>query len=397
MTNKIYILTISTVRIILFCISFLHGFVLHAETNTPKVQVDMYGHNFEFDAVHIDVSDLLCGEIIPDKIGLAVQEAIRKLPELVAKMDAYVIQYQMDDFAFLLMVKKYVNKQFVDISDNEKSIIIYSLLKVRKLDVLITYNENAITLYGRTNYWIDNVLYVQIENKTYFDLSFSQLKSASAQQLYLDSNHSKSLPLVINTITPPAFHAKQKKVVIPFEYDGFTYFFTAKTNLSLVEYYKELPTLDINTLYLNYGFSDLLKNSLVKEMKKAVSGMKQEMAIDFLLKFTQQAFAYRSDEELYGQEKFSFPEETILNRYSDCEDKAILFATLGTQVLGLNTVALYYKDAKHINIAIQNNGILPNSSFVFDNKNYIICDPTINGYILGDNLSGSHMAKIIEW
>jgi hypothetical protein len=74
-----------------------------------------------------------------------------------------------------------------------------------------------------------------------------------------------------------------------------------------------------------------------------------------------------------------------------------LFATFGSQVLGLNTVALYYKDAKHINIAIQNNGILPNSSFVFDNKNYIICEPTINGYKLGDNLSGSHMAKIIDW
>ncbi len=397
MTIKIYISLLNRITSTIALAVCFTVFSANAETNSKKVQVDMYGHMLEFDEININISNIFCNGIAAQNIHQVVAEISQNSSVLITKMNAYAIQYNMDDMAYLLMAKKYINKKFVGSGDNEKSILLYGILKMKNLDVVLTYNQNELTLYGRTNYWIDNVFYIQLQNKTYFDLSFSQVKAASTQQLFIDAGTGKELPIVVNTIAPPSFQAKQKKVVIPFEYDGFTYFFTAKTNLSLAEYYRELPTLDINTIYLNYGFSELLVNSLVKELKKAVSGMKQETAIDFLLKFTQLAFDYRSDEELYGQEKFSFPEETILNRYSDCEDKAILFATLSKQVLGLHTVALYYKDAKHINIAIQNLGITANSSFIFDNKNYIICEPTIKGYKLGDNLSGASMAKIIDW
>jgi hypothetical protein len=105
----------------------------------------------------------------------------------------------------------------------------------------------------------------------------------------------------------------------------------------------------------------------------------------------------KKDELVYGQEKFSFPEETLTNAYSDCEDKAMLFAVLVNKVYGLKSVALYYKDADHINIAIESWKQNIKGNFVFNDHNYVICEPTGKGFNIGESSTSVHLASLIDW
>jgi hypothetical protein len=312
-------------------------------------------------------------------------------------MEQYATELKMDDMAFLTMLNKVTNTILKSESKDCKTLFKYAILQKKGFDVFIGYSENSITLYGRTNFMVDNCLFIERGTKKYFDLSFNQQQQPQVEQLFVMRHKGKALPIVMNMINPPEFNAKQTKKVMPFEYDGFVYFFTAKVNQSLVDYYKDLPTININTVYLNYGLSETATASLVKEMKKATSYMNTTESVNFILQFVQTTFEYKKDQQVYGQEKFSFPEETLVNAFSDCEDKAMLYAVLVNKVLGLKTVALYYKDAEHINVAIENWNHNIKGNFSFQNQDYIVCEPSVKGFNPGESASEIKFASLIDW
>jgi hypothetical protein len=88
----------------------------------------------------------------------------------------------------------------------------------------------------------------------------------------------------------------------------------------------------------------------------------------------QTAFEYKTDPEQFGREKPLFPDETLFYPFSDCEDRAILFAYLVRHMLGLDVVALDYPG--HIATAVMFSTDIAGDSIVFHGKKYIICDPT---------------------
>lgn len=77
-------------------------------------------------------------------------------------------------------------------------------------------------------------------------------------------------------------------------------------------------------------------------LKAAVGGKAKRVAAGMLLNFVQTAFEYRADGEQFGYERPFFPDETLFYPYSDCEDRAILYAVLVRELLGLDVVLLHY-------------------------------------------------------
>lgn len=371
---------------------------LFAEVATKQFTVDLYGHSLAF-SLRSDFYRQRDRCFNADNISASVEKLMQddQADTLINQMNEYAVALHMDDMAFLMMLNKVTNTLMKQESGDCKTLFKYVILQKKGLDVFIGYSEHSITLYGRTNFLIDNCLYIERGNKKYFDLSFSQKQEPHAEQLFVIRHPGRSVPLVMNMISPPGFNAKQQKKVLPFEYDGLVYFFTTKVNASLVEYYKDLPTINISALYLNYGLSESATQSLVKEMKQATSSMTTAEGVTFLLRFVQTAFEYKKDQQVYGQEKFSFPEETITNAYSDCEDKAMLFAVLVNKVLGLKTVALYYKDAEHINVAVESWKKGQKGNFTFNDLNYIVCEPSGKGFNIGESATSVSYANLIEW
>ena len=64
----------------------------------------------------------------------------------------------------------------------------------------------------------------------------------------------------------------------------------------------------------------------------------------------QTAFAYRTDQDQFSREKWMLPEETLFYPYSDCDDRAVLFAWLVRELLELPVIGIQWPG--HMAVAV---------------------------------------------
>lgn len=142
------------------------------------------------------------------------------------------------------------------------------------------------------------------------------------------------------------------------------------------------PCVDFH-IYAESEPSEAFLQSMDMELRPAVQGKSQEEAVNILLHFVQYAFDYQTDQEQFGYERWFFPEETIASRYSDCEDRAILFSQLVRRLLNMEVVLIYYP-GKHLATAVKfDNPNTQGDYLTVDGKKFLICDPTYIGATLG--------------
>jgi hypothetical protein len=371
---------------------------LHAETSIKKFFVNLYGHilQINYNADFYSTREKLMTEAGMDEFLKSLWND-EETDSLLKQLDKQAAQFNMDDVAYLMMLNKVTDAVFKNEDASFKTLYKYGILKQKGFDVVLGYGEHSLTLYGTTDFNVENALFIQKGNHIYYDLSFNQNSIPETEREYVPqvTTTSGSKIFHLNTFTPPSFKAKHVKKSYPFEYDGYMYFLRCEMNQSLVEYYRDLPDICINSVYLNYGLSDQAKKTLVKSLRDATVNMNTEKAVDFLLKFTQYTFTYKKD----VVEKFAFPEEVLANEVADCEDKSILFAYLSKEVLGIHSIALFYKNEEHINVAVENwkKDDHSKGSFTYNHHNYIVCEPSGNGLNPGESINNISYADIIPW
>ena len=76
-----------------------------------------------------------------------------------------------------------------------------------------------------------------------------------------------------------------------------------------------------------------------------------------------------------------FPEETLFYPYSDCEDRAILFAYLVRKLTPLEVVGLLYSD--HVATAVKFSSYVAGDSRMYQGQRYVVSDPTYIGADVG--------------
>ena len=152
-------------------------------------------------------------------------------------------------------------------------------------------------------------------------------------------------------------------------------------NANLMDFYRDYPQCDL-LLHYKAPMSEELREELYRQLREAVSGKAEEEAAGLLLEFVQTAFDYRTDGEQFGYEKPFFPDETFYYPYCDCEDRAMLYATLVHDLLGLDVVLLDYPN--HIASAVRFKGEVRGDHLLLkDGGKYLICDPTYIGAPIG--------------
>ena len=114
--------------------------------------------------------------------------------------------------------------------------------------------------------------------------------------------------------------------------------------------------------------------SLLTQLKPVVEGQSETEAVNRLLRFVQTAFEYKTDDDQFRQENYLFPLETLHYPYSDCEDRAALFAWLTESLLGLDVVIADFPG--HIATAVKFSQPVQGDSWKMNGKRYTIADPT---------------------
>jgi len=124
--------------------------------------------------------------------------------------------------------------------------------------------------------------------------------------------------------------------------------------------------------------------------------MTEVQAVNFLLHLTQSGFKYKTDGEQFGRERSLFLEESLNFPANDCEDRSIFFGKLVKELLGLRVVGLIYPN--HLATAVEFKSHVKGDSVTYDNRRYIICDPTYIGADIGHaqpNFKGFRDIKFI--
>ncbi len=159
-----------------------------------------------------------------------------------------------------------------------------------------------------------------------------------------------------------------------------------KTTVGLLASYPQTE----NAVYLNAAMSNHIKESLFEAIQAQIEGKSEIEAVSYLLNYLHHSFEYKTDYDQFDKEKTFFPDEIFYYPYSDCEDNTVLFTKLVNSLLGLDVVAVSYRD--HMTAAVAFNEPIEGHQFMVDGKAYTICDPT---YV--DAPIGSIMPKYKEY
>jgi hypothetical protein len=168
--------------------------------------------------------------------------------------------------------------------------------------------------------------------------------------------------------------------------------YTFRCNRNLADYFGTFPQTELK-IYASTPLSGDAAGSLRTALGPDLQGKSPAGKLEFLLSFVQHAFAYRTDGEQFGRERFFFPEETLLFPYSDCEDRAALFCRMVHLFCGLDTLLIEYPS--HVAAAVRLDE--PGDAVVYNSERYIVCDPTYIGAPIARTMKGCNnaTAKII--
>lgn len=117
-----------------------------------------------------------------------------------------------------------------------------------------------------------------------------------------------------------------------------------------------------------------------QELQKNFNEMKKNYTpvqfIGMLLNFVQNAFAYKTDEDQFGYEKYFYPEEVIGYPYCDCEDRAALFAWLVQKYTNAKVIGIQYEGHVATAVYFGEDVNISGDHIDYGGKRYYVCDPT---------------------
>lgn len=163
-------------------------------------------------------------------------------------------------------------------------------------------------------------------------------------------------------------------------------------NKNLIDFFDTYPTPQTErdpyskwTYYAKTPLSDTAKEQLYPSLKKAIEGKSEYAAVNIIMDWIE-SYKYGYDSKVWGYDRAFFPDETIFYPSSDCEDHAILFTRIVTDLLGLKTALIYYPG--HLAAAVKFNGDVKGDYIMHNGDKFTVCDPTIYWNGAGRTMKG---------
>jgi len=310
-----------------------------------------------------------------------------EIEKLLNQINTYKRILNLNDWNLYLFVQKISNT----ILQNTQSSKLLSWFLMNKLgyDIKIGYGTQNIYLMPGIVQLLPNVLYGRIGQRYYYN--FEGIKKILTYPITFSNN--RLLNLADNKI--PYLKKDIETRILSFEEKGRVYHINIPYNKNIIDIYNDYPSLQWE-YYFKQPISSITKAKMFRQLKKTMQGMTEYQAVNFLLHLTQKGFKYETDGEQFGRERSLFFEESLNYPYNDCEDRSIFLGKLVKELLGLNVVALHYPG--HLAIAVEFKSNVKGESINYQNRKYVVCDPTYIGANIGQAMpkfKGSREVKII--
>lgn len=267
---------------------------------------------------------------------------------------------------------------------NDATLWVWAMLVESGYDARIGYADDRVVLMLPSPDRVYDVPQLRLDGTRYYLIQETGRESVPALRTY-DRQHAEAIgPLRLALPVMPQLEGTPEVRTVSFTHDGESHSFQLQYSPAVLDYLEGYPEADLPLLF-QAGVSDNARNALRKYLEPLLRGRSEVDALNLLLRFVQTGFPYKTDQEQFGDERFLLPEETIRSAYSDCEDRAILFAYLVREFLGLQTVALHYP--RHVTTAVRleqtDPDVVGGYQVDVNGDTYVMADPTYINASLG--------------
>ena len=167
----------------------------------------------------------------------------------------------------------------------------------------------------------------------------------------------------------------------PFSYEAAGITLKGEVPTGIMPLLDEYPVIDIPTVASSV-VDKKFRNEVVEQIRTQVAGLDEQDAANRILRFIQKGFPYATDDEQFKREKYFYFEETLYYPMCDCEDRAIFYAYLVHEILGLDVHLIQFPGHECTAVAF-NQPVANGTSYEYKGKTYYICDPTYIGARIG--------------
>ena len=272
--------------------------------------------------------------------------------ELVSKISKKILTDESDQILFCFFI---LNHWGYDAKVGRRKENIVLLLPFEN----IIYKKSFLILNNKKFYIMNDDVSGLIQS---FEQNFSNTNKKLDLKLY-------SSPMLGLDYTSKTLFLKNSNKSIKIRY-----------NSNLINFKSNYPSTELDVFFTSM-VDPITENDLFETFSPLLKDKNELDAVNILLDFVENSFEYKTDIDQFGYEKFYFPEDIFYYKYSDCEDRAVLFSYLVKTLLKLEVIGLEYKT--HVATAVKFNSNIIGDNIVFNNKTYIICDPTYIGSSAG--------------
>lgn len=294
--------------------------------------------------------------------------------ELATQVREHKKRLNLNDWGYCQLLYE-VGKSISRGDRNCGNLFAWFMLSKSGYQAKVGYSGSRIALLITSDTPLYGVIFLDLAGSKYYALPLEADKEAITSLSTYEGNYPGSDKGVsFRIISPPTVEQVEIDRTYRFDYDGQEHQVPVKLNKGPIDFFRRYPQTSLQ-VYFAAAPSPETSQSLLGALRPLVVGKTETEAVNILLKFVQTALNYQIDEEQFGREKSLFLEETLFYPYSDCEDRAILFAYLVRNLLRLEVIGLSYPG--HVATAVRFSSEVGEGDFVrYDQQQYAVCDPT---------------------
>ena len=291
----------------------------------------------------------------------------------------------LGDWAYMNMLRKVCEKQY---GVSNTATLAQAFLMVQSgYRIRLGHDGKKLQMLVASQYDIYSLRYYQLDGTKFYVVSGDKGSKMHICEAKYDKERSLSLqmaqlPKLSSDPTAKRTLSSRKGVTA-----------AVSVNKNLIDFFNTYPQACYKgnhttrwAAYANTPLEKSVKDMLYPSLKKTIAGMTERQAVEILLNWVQTAFEYKYDDEVWGDDRAFFAQETLHYPYCDCEDRSILFSRLVRDLLGLDVVLLYYPG--HLATAVAFSKDENGDYLTYKSRKYIVCDPTYINAGVGRTMPG---------
>ena len=282
----------------------------------------------------------------------------------------------INDWGYFALVKSCASA----LSPNDETgaaLLTWGLMLRSGFDVRVGYNQLGVSVLYATASKVFGLPAVKINGSDYYidkPIAFFPIST------YNPAHQGATGTIHLRINRSLNFQGETVNKKIQFVWSKKTYEFNLKFNPEVIRFLEDYPQTDPD-LYFDAPFTAWMFESLMKQLKPILAGMRKEVSVAFLQQFVQKSFDYHPYNDRYGFDRFMFPEELLCKEESNDKGKSLLYAWLITHLL--NQKAALVEFPGFYSVAISLDQPLDGDNFQVEGKSYTIADPTFDNAPLG--------------